>query len=117
MTPLKLKLTIYQGATFRKEITWKAGDPALPVDLTDCTARMQVRQKVDSTDVLLALTTENSRITLGGTAGTIVLEVDATDTAAITWRTGVYDLEVEFTTGDVRRLLTGTVTVDPEVTR
>lgn len=31
MTPFKLRLTIYQGATFRKIVTWKAGNPAAPV--------------------------------------------------------------------------------------
>ena len=31
--PAKLKLTIYQGATFRKRLTWRAPSKA-PIDLT-----------------------------------------------------------------------------------
>jgi hypothetical protein len=115
--PLKLPLTIYQGATFRKRVAWKAGDPATPVDLTGCTARMHIREKLESPEVLLALTTENGRIALGGTAGTVEQVLDAETTAALPWVAGVYDLEIEFPNGDVRRLCFGAVKVSREVTR
>lgn len=117
MPAAKLKLSIDQGATFTKTVTWKTGKPATPVDLTGCTARMQVRESVESEDVLLSLTTENGRIALGGLAGTVDLRVEATDTALIEWAAGVYDLEIQFTDGTVRRLFSGSVTVSPEVTR
>lgn len=117
MAPLKLSLTVYQGATFRRVITWSAGTPAVPVSLVGCTARMQVREKLDAPAVLLELTTENGRIVLGGLAGTVTLVLTAAETEALTWRSGVYDLEIEFPSGDVRRLLAGTVRVVPEVTR
>ena len=115
--PFKQNITIIQGATLDLLVTWRTGDPATPVDLTGCTARMQIRSKVDSPDVLLELTTENGGITLGGAAGTVRRFVDATDTAAITWKSGVYDLEIEFPDGTVRRLISGGVSVSPEVTR
>lgn len=115
--PAKLKFTIYQGATFRKRLTWKAGTPAVPVDLTGCTARMQVRAEVESETPLLSLTTENDRITLGGAAGTIDLYVSDEDTAEITWEGGVHDLEIEHPSGEVTRLAEGSVSVSPEVTR
>lgn len=115
--PFKHNITIIQGATLRDVTTWKAGTPAVPVDLTGCTARMQVRAKIDSADTLLNLTTENGGITLGGTAGTVTVFLSATATAALTWKSGVYDLEVQFGNGDVRRLLAGSVAVSPEVTR
>jgi len=113
----KLKLLIEQGATFRKLLTWKAGVPAVPVDLTGCTARMQIRADITSTTPLITLTTENGGITLGDTAGTIELYISDADTADITWTAGVYDLEIILANTDVRRLLYGTVTVTPEVTR
>ncbi len=115
--PAKLKLAIYQGATFRKRLTWKAGTPAVAVDLTGCTARMQVRAEVESETVLLSLTTENDGITLGGSAGTIDLYVADEDTAAIDWDSGVFDLEIEHPSGEVTRLAEGSVSVSPEVTR
>ena len=116
-TPAKLKLTIYQGATFRKRLTWSAGTPAVPVDLTGCTARMQVRPEVESSTVLLELTTANGGITLGGVAGTIELFVSDDASTLFTWTAGVWDLEIEFPGGDVRRLAQGSISVSPEVTR
>ena len=117
MAAAKLKLTVEQGATFRKTLTWKAGTPAVAVDLTGCTARMHIRTEIASPVPLVTLTTENGGITLGGAAGTIVLLIAATTTAAINWEAGVYDLEVVFTNGDVRRLLYGPVAISLEVTR
>lgn len=118
--PAKLKFTIYQGATFRKRLRWTNKATGTPLDLTGCKARMQVRAEVESTEVLLELTTENGGITLGGTAGTIDFYVGATATAAITWTSGVFDLEIIHPGAlpdDVTRLAQGTVSVSPEVTR
>lgn len=106
--------TIYQGATFSRVITWKDESETL-VNLTGYTARMQIRQRIGG-DTLIALTTENSRIALGGTAGTITLNVSATDTAALTMD-GVYDLELVSAAGVVTRLLQGSVTLSKEVTK
>ncbi len=117
MAAFKLSLKIDQGATFTKTVTWRTGKPAVPVDLTGATARMQVRDKLEAPTVLLELTTENGGIALGGTAGTVALRIEATATAAFAWRSGVYDLEVEFADQTVRRLLSGGVSVSPEVTR
>ncbi len=113
MTAAKLKLTIEQGSTFRKLFTWKAG---VPVDLTGCTARMQIRETIPSSVVLHSLTTENGGITLGGVAGTIALLIPATATAAFAWTSGVWDLEIVNGT-EVTRLLYGPVVVTQEVTR
>ena len=115
--PFKHPIQIIQGATLRDVTTWKAGTPAVPVDLTGCTARMQVRLKVDDETVLVELTTANGGITLGGTAGTVTIYMSDEATAAINWKSGVYDLEIEFGNGDVRRLMYGGVSVSPEVTR
>ena len=117
MAAFKLSIIIVQGETFSKVSTWMAGTPPVPVDLTGCTARMHVRDAVASADVLLALTTENGRITLGGTAGTVTLQLSAAETAAITWQRGVYDLEIVHANATVRRLLAGTIKLSPEVTR
>jgi hypothetical protein len=118
--PFKHPIKIIQGATLRDVTTWKTGATtatALPVDLTGCTARMQIRSKIDSADILVSLTTENGGISLGGALGTVTIVMTATATAALTWKSGVYDLEIVFGSGDVRRLLAGSVSVSPEVTR
>jgi hypothetical protein len=110
-----IDLTIYQGATFRQRFRWLAG--GVPVDLTGCTARMQVREDADAPDVLLELTTENDGITLGDDEGTVDLFVSDEDTAAIDWDGGAWDLEIAHPGGDVTRLLMGSVVVSKEVTR
>lgn len=118
--PIRRNLTIYQGATFDDSAVWKAGETKAsvqPVDLTGCTARMQIREKIDSPTPLLELTTENGRIVLGGVTGEIAFSLDPVLTAALTWRSGVYDLEIVYPDGAVRRLFSGAVTVSREVTR
>ncbi len=115
--PLKYDLTIYQGATFRLPLTWKAGDPAAPVDLTGCTARMQIRGDVKAPKALITLTTENGGIALGGAAGTVEIIVTPAQSKDVDLSGGVYDLEIVFSPEDVRRLLEGSVDVLPEVTR
>ena len=117
MAAFKLNLKVDQGATFSKVVVWKTGTPAAVVNLTGCTARMQVRNKLTDPVVLLELTTANGGIALGGAAGTVTINLSATQTAAIAWVTAVYDMEIIYSNGVVRRLLAGSVAVSPEVTR
>lgn len=88
-----------------------------PVDLTNYTARMHIRDSVDAASFLLELTTANGRIVVNNTTKTITLTVTATDTAAITFTSGVYDLEMVSPAGVVTRILEGNITVREEVTR
>jgi hypothetical protein len=108
-------LCIQQGATFTKVITWKR-DGAL-VNLTGWTARMQIRATTEAATALIDLTTENGRIALGGTAGTITLTISATDTAALTAGRGVYDLELVSPGGLVTNLMGGVVSIPRNITR
>lgn len=107
---------IEQGATFNQPLVWKDSS-GTAVNVTGYTARMQIRKTVDATTVILTLTTENGRITVGTSNGLITLLVSAADTAALTSFCGVYDLEVISPTGVVTRLLEGQVEVSKEVTR
>ena len=117
MAAFKLNLKIDQGATFQKVVTWKTGTPAAAVNLTGCTARAHIRAKLTDAAVLVTLTTENGGIALGGVAGTVTVNIAAAATALLTWTTAVYDLEIIFANGTIRRLLAGNVFVSPEVTR
>lgn len=117
MAAFKVRLNIVQGEDFHKRFTWKTGTPAAPVDLTGCAARMHVRATVDSPDTLLTLSTADGRLTLGGVDGHVDMDLSNAVTAAIDWLAAVYDLEIVFPGGQVRRLLKGPVVVDREVTR
>jgi hypothetical protein len=115
--PGKLDLKLYQGATFNYELTWTAAGSA--VDLTSYDARMQVRDSYGAPTVVFNLTA-GSGIALGGTAGTIALEIDAADTTGLGYnsvQSFVYDLELESSSGFVTRLVEGGFTIFPEVTR
>jgi len=111
--PGDLDLRMYQGATFRYVLTWLEDDVAK--NLTNYTARMQVREHINATTTLLDLTS-GSGITLGGAAGTITIEVAATTTDDI--KPGLYVYDLELVTGStVTRLVEGTFMVSGEVTR
>lgn len=116
MTAATRDLVIEQGATFYQPLRWKDSD-GNPIDLTNYTARMQIRRNHESDVVLLSLTTENSRIELGGSLGTINLIITAADTKDLNFSEAVYDLELIDGNGKVTRLLQGAVTLSPEVTR
>ena len=112
--PATLNLNCYQGANFDYSLTWTLNGTA--VNLTGYSARMQVRTTYDASTAVLSLTA-GTGITLGGTAGSILLEADAEQTAAIDDGQYVYDLELVTSGGYVTRLLEGNFVVDPEVTR
>jgi hypothetical protein len=115
--PARYDMTIYQGADFERVLTWSLGEPAALVDLSGYSARMQLRTYTASPEVVAELTTSNGRISLGGTAGTIALNLTAAQTETLTPNQYAYDLEVIAPDGFVTRLVEGFVNVDPEVTR
>lgn len=112
----KLTIVIEQGTTFNPVLTYKDSLGAL-INLTGYTARMQIRLKKTSAAFLVELTTENGGITLGGAAGTITLLITAVASAALTFTSASYDLELIAGGGAVTRLLEGSVTLSPEVTK
>jgi predicted ABC-class ATPase len=114
MPAIKRDFTIEQGATFEQRFILKRLGVLL--DLTGYSARMQLRQAVESAAIALELTTENARIELTP-EGTMRWIVDAVTTAALP-RTGyVYDTELVDPTGKVDRIFEGKVTISAEVTR
>lgn len=87
-----------------------------PVDLGGYTARMQIRQKVDSPDIILNLTTENGGIEIDNSYKTITIQMTATQTQALTFQTAVYSLEL-VKGSEVVPFSGGTLTLVKEVTR
>lgn len=87
-----------------------------PVDLAGFTARMQIRGKLEDTTVIKELTTENGGILINNTTKTISLNISATDTAAFSFQTAVYSLEL-VNGAVVTPFAGGTLTLIKEVTR
>ena len=116
MAAATYNFVIEQGTTLAKTLIWNSST-GTPVNLTGYTARMQVRQSVTSSVVLLELTSAAGTIVLTPLTWTIVLNFPAATTAAIIWRHGKYDLELVASNGTVTRLIEGQIDISPEVTR
>ena len=115
-----------QGSTFSRTVYIEQPDLAAdptgatfePFNLVVYTARMQVRRTIDASTFLLELTTENGCLVVGSgiDQNDIAINVSASVTASVS-QSGVYDIEIESPGGTVSRVLQGTFTVNPEVTR
>jgi len=89
-----------------------------PVDLSIYSARMQIREKIDSTTTIYELTTANSGILIDNTLKTITLYIPATITQNFTFKKAVYSLElVNSSNSSVTTLSTGSISLYNEVTR
>lgn len=93
-----------------------------PFDLTGCSARMQVRDRIDGT-VLLTFNTDpttspDGTIEIDVALASIILRLSPQKTAAIEWSRGVYDLELITPEGNVYPVTAPSkVTVSAEVTK
>lgn len=115
-----LEINAINAAGFKSRVSGGILQYNTPVSLVGYTSRMKIKDKVGGT--LLASTEIADApmnilsVALDTAAHTITLTINATDTAALTWKTGVYDLEMVSSTGVVTALLTGKVAVSKEVT-
>lgn len=117
MAASKLNLPIIEkGATYRHTLIWKDSLNA-PINLTGCTAKLQVRETIDSASPLLELSTVNLGLVITPLLGKIELYISDEATTLLNGTGGVYDLEVYFSNGDTTRLIEGKVTFKAEVTR
>lgn len=123
MEPATLNLTVQQGATFLQNLTWSAGTPPQPVDLTGYAARLQARDDYGGT-VLFELASDGAyavdavpkgAITLGSD-GTIALSIPDEQTALLDFDSAVYDLKLTDSLGSVFFLLRGKVKLVRQVT-
>lgn len=108
---------IEQGATFKQILTLKDSSGTL-INLTGYpSAEMDLRKNQDDGSEVITLTSANGRIALGGSAGTITLEISNTDTAALVVGDGVYDLELVDSSNKVLRVMEGTYSIRGNVSR
>lgn len=85
------------------------------VDLEDYEARMQVKNKVGGTELLL-LTTENGGIVIDAAACRIDIVIEHDVLSMQTWKSGVFDLELIAPGGDVWCPVDGAIALVDEVT-
>jgi hypothetical protein len=116
MAATKYDLTIEQGVSLNLSMFLKNPDNSV-MDLSGYTARMHIRQYVFDTSFLIELTTENGRIVFSIVNGSLTLRLTASETAILSVKRAVYDLELVHSSGNVIRLIEGTVNISTEVTR
>lgn len=88
----------------------------VPTSLAGMTARMQIRAKLEDTAVILELTTENGGILIDNALGTITIVISATATAALTFTSAVYSLEL-IDGAEVTPFIYGSINLSKEITR
>jgi hypothetical protein len=103
--------TFEQGATFSRQLTVQDNGSAM--DLTNYSARMQLRSSVESTTVALTVTCAITN----ASSGILTVSNTATQTMGVDAGIYVYDLEIESSAGVVTRLMQGTATITANVTR
>ena len=111
---------VEQGATFKRSFLYSNKGTGIPYDITGCKIRMQVR-KAQQQPVIIEATTENGKFTItDGPGGEFAMNLSAADTAALTTKEALYDIEIEFPDGPpatVNRILKGSFKVDPSITQ
>lgn len=113
INPGKYNIVAYQGSTYDANFTWAIGGTA--VDLTGYTASMQVRASATADEAILDIDS-SAEITLGGTAGSININIPASTMGSAIPGHYVYDLELD-SGSTVIKLLEGSFQIKPEVTR
>lgn len=109
---------IDQGADWFINFTYE--QPAgTPVNITGCTAALQVRTSPLARTAVLTLTSNTGEgIVITGAEGLLECHATAEQTAAITNGRYTYDIEITFpVSGVVTRLAQGTIEVSPQTTR
>lgn len=88
----------------------------MPVPLDGYSARMQLRAKVNSDDIIDSLTTENGKLIIDTELSTITIEIPASITEDYNFNVAFYSLEL--VSGlEVVPFINGTITLVKEVTR
>jgi hypothetical protein len=94
---LERDIEIVQGKTWTAKFRYLTksckGKSNVPVNLTGYGANMVIRECAKDSAALLTLTS-GSGITLGGTAGTIEIEITATQASNLTAGDNVYEIEL-----------------------
>jgi len=104
-------LAIDQGTTYSVTIT-VTDDTGSARNLTNYTPRAQMRRSYYTT-----ANTSFAANVLNPSAGTITLDLSATQTSALKAGRYVYDLELVSNTLTVERIVEGIVTIYPEATK
>lgn len=116
MTSAKYDFCLGQGTDLTLPFLLK-DSAGTPLDLTGFQARMQLRQTYYDAEAIDTLTTDNGRIAIEAGEGRVSCSFPNSVTERYPAQKLLYDLELVEPSGTVRRIVHGTVSVTPEVTK
>lgn len=117
-TPATFNITMTRGDSYDLFFRVKARDAGGTLvyqNLTGATVTAQYRETVDSVSALASFVATLSD--QGTMPGGVLLHLSPATTAALTQLTGVWDCQIAYSADDVKTVLSGTVTVNKDVTR
>jgi hypothetical protein len=109
-------ISIDQGSPYSQAFLVKNPDNSNK-DLTGYSARMHFRTAYSSSTISLDATTANTKLVINIASSTVSINLSATDTASLTYHSYVYDIEIVDGSNIPQRMVQGTVTINPEVTK
>lgn len=107
---------INKGTTWKLVITWKDSDGVV-INVSGYSVKIQFRKHPNDSAVLYEMSTTNGKITLDGAAGKITCTAPKEDTASFVFLDALFDVLATSPGGEATRLLSGSVTVSPAITR
>lgn len=116
MEPATYNFSIYQGATWARQMTYKDGNGNV-INLSGYLCRLKIRQTWGGTVLLSLSNGAEGGITVAATSPNITVTLTPTQTDALTFQKAVYDMELESPAGVVDRLIEGVVTLKKAVTK
>lgn len=102
-------MEIFRGKTLRFDIIW-GGDA--PIDITGYSVRLQARDHKGR--LMLDLSTDNGGVSIDGPAGRMTFSASNVQTNAVD-ASGIYEVEMTTTSGDIYRVMSGRVRPVEEV--
>ena len=116
MSAGKLNITIEQGATFNRDFTY-TDQYGTAIDITGAIVRMKIKENFEDSNAILSATTgDDGRVTLtNASKGKFNLNISASDTANLNFDNAYYQIEIEYTDGQVDRILEGRARLSKEI--
>jgi hypothetical protein len=109
-----IDFNIARGADWRSQtFTWTYSDTGALVDLTGVGCRFTIRSSPDVTTASIIELTSGGGVTLGNTAGTIIIALTKAQTIALPRGPYPYTFFIDFTDGTSKKVLVGLVYLDP----
>lgn len=111
-----VNIEIEEDTDYSCQFTWLNPSTNLPISLVGYTAFMKARVNHEDTTAVLDLSSAGGTIVLGGTAGTVTVNIASTLTKNVLWTRAFYDLYVVSGAGVKYKIAKGFVVIMDGVT-